>query len=227
MHVNFTSSKDTGETRTIYVWSNTKKLGLVMKQMILLRTFSNFFLNNYQQEEIILRKGSDFVFESVDLLSYSFHKISLKREKSYKKSPEWVINKRATINPKNKDNKCFQYSITVALNHQNIENHPERISNTKPFIDQYNQEGIDFPTGIKDWKKFERSNKTIALNILSIPHNPKTINLAYKSKYNRKRENQVVLLMITNGEKWHYIALKSVRTADGFNRPIYLVYLSY
>ena len=33
--------------------------------------------------------------------------------------------------------------------------------------------------------------------------------------------------MITNGEKWHYIALKSVRTADGFNRPIYLVYLSY
>ena len=26
--------------------------------------------------------------------------------------------------------------------------------------------------------------------------------------------------MITNGEKWHYIALKSVRTAGGFNRPI-------
>ena len=53
-----------------------------------------------------------------------------------------------------------------------------------------------------------------------IPHNTKTINLAYKSKYNRKRENQVVLLMITNGEQWHYIALKSVRTDDGFNRPI-------
>ena len=53
-----------------------------------------------------------------------------------------------------------------------------------------------------------------------VPHNEKTINLAYKSKYNRKRENQVVLLMITNGEKWHYIALKSERTDDGFNRPI-------
>ena len=47
----------------------------------------------------------------------------------------------------------------------------------------------------------------------------KTINLTYKSKYNRKRENQVVLLMITNGEQWHYMALKSVRTDDGFNRP--------
>ena len=178
-----------------------KKLGRVMKQMTLSKNFFKSFLNNYQKEEIILRKGSDFIFESVDLLSYSFHKISLKRGKSYIKSPEWVINKRATINPKNKDNKCFQYSITVALNHQNIENHPERISNIKPFIDKYNWKGIDFPAGIKDWKKFERNNKTIALNILSIPHNTKTINLAYKLKYNRKRENQVVFLVITNGEK--------------------------
>ena len=150
-------------------------------------------------------------------MSYSLHKISIKRGKSYIK---WVINNRARINPQNKDNKCFQYSITVALNHQNIENHPERISKIKPFVDQYNWKDIDFPPRIKEWKKFERNNKTIALNILSIPHNAKTINLAYKSKYNHKRENQVVLLMITNDEQWHYIALKSVRTADGFNRPI-------
>ena len=53
-----------------------------------------------------------------------------------------------------------------------------------------------------------------------IPHNEKTINLADKSKYNRKRENQVVLLMIANGkqsdevDKWQYIVLKSVRTDD-------------
>ena len=53
-----------------------------------------------------------------------------------------------------------------------------------------------------------------------LPHNKKTINLAYKSKYNRKRENQLVLLTITNGEKWHYIVLKSQRTDDGFNRPV-------
>ena len=105
-----------------------KKLGRVMKQMTLLKNFFKSFLNNYQKEEIILRKGSDFIFESVDLLSYSFHKIRLKKGKSYMKSPEWVINKRATINPKTKD-KCFQYSINVALNHQSIENHPERISN--------------------------------------------------------------------------------------------------
>ena len=174
MHVNFISSKETGETRAIYLWSDNEEIRSGNETDDIIKELFKSFLNNYQAEEIILRKGSDFVFESVDLLSYSFHKISLKRGKSYIKSPEWVLNKRATINPKNKDNKCFQYSITVALNHQNIENHPERISNIKPFIDQYNWEGIDFPSRIKDWKKFERNNKTIALNILPILHNRKT-----------------------------------------------------
>ena len=110
--------------------------------------------------------------------------------------------------------------MPVALNHQNIENHPERISNINPFIDKYNWDGLDFLAGMKDCKKFQRNNKTIALNILYIPPNTKTINLPYKSKFNRKRENQVVLLMISNGEKRHYIALKSVRIDEEFNRPI-------
>ena len=222
MHINFVSSKDTGETRTTFVWSDNEEIRLG-NETDDIENLLKSFLNNYQEEEI-LRNGSGFVFKSVDLLLYHVHKTSLKRGKSYIKSPEWLINKRATINPKNEDNKCFQYSITVALNHQNIGNHPKRISNIEPFINQYNWEGIDFPPGIKDWNK--RNSKTIALNILCIPSNTKTINIAYKSKYHRKRENQVVLLIITNREqsneadKWHYIALKSVRTDDGFNRPI-------
>ena len=83
----------------------------------------------------------------------------------------------------------------------------------------------DFPAGIKDWKKFEQNNKEITLNILYVPPNRKIVNLACKSKYNRKRKNQVVLLMITDGKqsdeigKWHYIALKSVSTDNGFNHP--------
>ena len=138
------------------------------------------FLSNYQNEEKILENGSNFVFVSVNLLSYHIHKTSLNRGKSYIKSPTWVLNKRATINPKNNDNKCIQYSITAALNHQNIENHPERISNIKPFIDKYNWKSIDFPAGKKDWKKFEQNYKTIALNILCVARNTKTINLVYE-----------------------------------------------
>ena len=181
MHVNFISSNNTGETLTIFVWSDDEEIMLGNETDDINKGLIHYFLNNYQKEETILRNGSNFVFESVDLLSYHIHKTNLKRGKSYIKSPEWILNKRATINPKNKDNKCFQYSITVALNHQNIENHPERISNIKPFIDQYNWEGIEFPAGIKDWKRFKRNNKTIALSILFVTQNEKTINLAHKS----------------------------------------------
>ena len=120
------------------MWSDNEEIRSGNETDDIINELYKSFLNNYRKEEIVLRKGSDFVFESVDILAYHIHKISLKRGKSYMKSPEWVLNKRATINPKNEDIKCFQYFITVALNHQNIESHPERISNIKPFIDQYN-----------------------------------------------------------------------------------------
>ena len=53
-----------------------------------------------------------------------------------------------------------------------------------------------------------------------MPHNEKDITHVYKSKHNHTRKNQVVMLMITDGQKWHYTALKSGKTEDGFNRPI-------
>ena len=80
----------------------------------------------------------------------------------------------------------------------------------KPFINQYNWKEIDFPSHLKEWKKFKLNNKTIALNILFVPCNTEKIRLAYKSKHNFKRENQVILLMITDGKKWHYLAVKSL-----------------
>ena len=89
-----------------------------------------------------MREGSNFVFESVDLLYYSLHKISLNRGGSYIDSPDWIKNKKATINPKSKYNKCFRHAITAALNHKEIRYNPERIYNLKLFFSKYNWEGI-------------------------------------------------------------------------------------
>ena len=61
----------------------------------------------------------------------------------------------------------------------------------------------------KDWKKFE-SNNEIALNISYVPPNTRKIHVAYKSKHNLTRENQIILLMITDGEKWHYLTVKNL-----------------
>ena len=53
----------------------------------------------------------------------------------------------------------------------------------------------------------KQNNKRIAFNILFIPHNTKTIRAAYRSEYNHKRKKQVILLRITGGKKWYYLAV--------------------
>ena len=120
-------------------------------------------------------KESEFGFDSVDLLYYKLHKISLNRRGSYKDFPKWFKNKKATINPKNNDNKCFQCAVTSALNYQSIKKDPQRISKIKSFIDQCNWKEINFPSHKEDWKKFQSNNKLIALNILYIPYNTEEI----------------------------------------------------
>ena len=85
---------------------------------------------------------------------------------------------------------------------------PEGISNTKLFIDQYNWKKTDFTSHKKDWKKHEKNNNTIALNILHVPYNIKGIRHACKSKYNSMLKYQVTVLMIADCKKWHYFVLK-------------------
>ena len=166
-------------------------------------------LQRYQENLHEKMKGLDFTFDGVNYLYYDLNKISISRGGSYIDSPKWLKNKKSTINPKNNDYKCFQYAITLALNLNKINNHLERISKIKHFIEEYNWKNIDFPSTSKDWKKCELNND-VALNILYVPYDTKKIEIAYKSKYNLTREKQVTLLMISNGENWHYLVVKSL-----------------
>ena len=60
-------------------------------------------------------------------------------------SPDWIKNKETTIIPVNKkDSKCFQYTVTAALNHEEIRKHFGRKSKLKHFINKYNSKGIHF-----------------------------------------------------------------------------------
>ena len=107
-------------------------------------------LQNYKQDLKEPLRGCDFVPDSVDFLYYHLQKIGVKRSGSYIDSPEWLKNKKATINPKNDDN-CFQYALLVALNHKQIKSRPEGISKIKPFLDHYKWKEIDFRSHSKDW----------------------------------------------------------------------------
>ena len=157
-------------------------------------------INSFMKRLEIKMKGSSYIFERIDLLEYHLQKISLNRGSSYIESPIWIKNKGVTINPQNnEDNKCFQYAITTALNYQNVNHLPERISKLKPFINNYNWKDIEFPSHSKDCRKFECNNKAIALNILYVPYKTTEIRQTYISEHNDKRNNQVSLSMITDG----------------------------
>ena len=212
MSINFISSKDSDETRNMRSKSDDIEIMMSIETDEIIEELFKSLLQRYQErlEESI--KGTEFIFDSVDLLYYHLQKTSLRKiGPSYIDSPKWLKNKKATINPKNNDNNCFQYATIAALNHKQIKDHPKRIFNLKHFINQYDWKEIDFPAeASKDWKKFELNNKTIALNVLHVPYNTENIRLAYKSKYNFMRKNQVILLMITDRKKWHYLAVKSL-----------------
>ena len=104
----------------------------------------------------------------------------------------------------------FEDALYDALNYQTIEKHPQRISKLKRYINKYNWKGTEFQARAKEWIKFEKNNKTVAHNVLHIPRNTKTINLPYRSEYNDKRKKQVILLMISNGKKQHYLAITNL-----------------
>ena len=121
MRVNFISSKDIEETRAISVWSDN--VSSIMRGSDIddiIREIFRSFLCNYQ-EELKIIKRSNFVFESVELLDYKLYRVRLRRCRSYVKSPEWLANKKSTINPKNKtDYECLWWSIISALNYNEI-----------------------------------------------------------------------------------------------------------
>ena len=117
------------------------------------------------------------------------------------------MRKKAAIIIGNND---FQDALNEALIYENIEIHPERISKTKPYISKYNWKGIEFPGGSKEWKKLEQNNKAIDFNVLFVLHSTKIIRVACRSEYNHKREKQVTLLMISDGIKWHYLAVSNL-----------------
>ena len=59
-----------------------------------------------------------------------------------------------------------------------------------------------------DWNEFEKNEKAIAVNILYAPYNTEEIRHAYKSKHNLNCENQIILLMMTDGKKGHCLVVK-------------------
>ena len=191
----FISFTDATERRILHSKSDNVETMRGIDDNEIIEELIDSFIKRYQEGLDTKMQGSSYTFERVELLEYHFHKVSLNRGSSYIPSPDWLFNQKLTINPKHtKDNMCFLISIVAALNHQNIDNNPQRIVNLIPFITNYNWNDINFPAGHKDYSAFEKNNSDIALNILFIPRNTQEIRQACVSKHNKTRNIHAKLL---------------------------------
>ena len=109
--------------------------------------------------------NSRFVFDEFLYLDVNFHQLNLTRGSSYLPLPDWLARKKAIINPHNDDEECFRWSVIAAENAGMKD--PQRVSNLRKFMDNYDWPGLEIPVSNKDIGKFETRNN-IAVNVLAV-----------------------------------------------------------
>ena len=199
------STKRFEDARTIHTWSKAVEIYMGSDTESVIDTLFNTLLQNFQRaQETSNERGSEFIPDSVELLHYHFQRIDIRRAESYIISPDWIASKKATINPKNeKDNECFKWSIIAGLNYNKIKE-----KELKKLL-KFRRVDTDFSSYQRDWEEFEQEKTSIALNILFVSDKNEEVQLAYKSSYN-KRKNQVILLMINDeANSCYYFAIKN------------------
>ena len=152
-------------------------------------------------------EGSGWKFEKVIKLVLHTTRWETVNAGSYIELPQALKNRKAIINMKNQDDKCFMWCVLRALNPK--DNHPERIDNDlKSKVDTLNMEGIQYPVSFRGIDRFEHLNPEISITVLGYNEEEKVYPLKV-SKYTGC-EHDIVLLLIKDGEKSHYCLFKNI-----------------
>ena len=156
-------------------------------------------LDKYQQN------GSGWYFKSVKELQLNVVEYKPYKGSSYIKLPDWIKNKKAIINMKNKDERCFIWCILRYLHPKPRDN--ERISDLKKYENELETRGIIFPMSVKDINKFEKLNPNIpGITVFSVEG--KTI---YPLKLSNKGCVKTIdLFLFEENGKCHYGLIKNL-----------------
>ena len=151
--------------------------------------------------------GSGWIFYKI--INLELHTVSYRplRGNIWIPLPKELADKKAIINMKNQDNKCFFWSVKRALNPTN--NHPERID--KELIekeDDLNMKGIEYPVNLKDISKFEKQNPEISITVLGFNEKDK-VHPLHVSEYIYNRKHNIILLLIERDGVKHYCLVKN------------------
>ena len=154
-------------------------------------------------------EGSGWVFMEIIRLILKIDKWDPLKASSYIDLPPELKNKKALINMKNTDNKCFLWCVLRALN-PSKDKHPSRIDgDLKSKENTLNMEGITYPVSLKDINRFEKQNPDISLSVLGYSKDEKIYPLR-RSKHamKNKRKYNIILLLIKDGDNSHYCLVK-------------------
>ena len=117
-----------------------------------------------------------------------------------------LANKKAIINMKNENNKCFLWCVLRTLNPK--DDHPDRVDKElKPKENTLNTEGIEYSVSLKDLNKFERQNPTISITVLG--YEEKSV-YPHRNSDCMDREHNIILTLIEKDGVKHYCLVKSL-----------------
>ena len=118
-------SKNIEEERVMHSDSDNRKFTPYNDKNEVVDELFESLHSRYQGNLEISMRGSDFIFDPVQLTYYKCHIVNFSCDGSYIDSPDRIKKK---INLNNTDDKCFQYAAIVALNYEEIESYPEGVS---------------------------------------------------------------------------------------------------
>ena len=152
-------------------------------------------------------EGSGWVFQKVEKLVLHTTRWDPINVGSYIDLPPFLKNKKAIINMKNQDEKCFMWCVLRALNPKN--DHPDRIDkDLKSKQDTLNMQGIRYPVNFRDIDRFESQNPEISISVLGYNKDDRVYPLKI-SKYTGC-EHDIILMLIKDEENSHYCLVKNM-----------------
>ena len=152
---------------------------------------------------IYQNNGSGWYFKEVDKLEIHTNEFRPIRGSSYLPLPEWIMRKKAILNIKNSDNKCFLWCILRYLHP--CEKHDERVGDLRKYENSLNTKGINFPMRVKDISKFERLNPDLpSINLFSLDGNN-----IYPLRESKDCKKTIDLFLYEEDGKSHYTLIKN------------------
>lgn len=155
-------------------------------------------------------KKSGWVFYENRILFINIYKYVAIRGGSNTNLPAIIANKKACINIKNKDEKCFLYSV-IAHGKLAAKN-SERVSKYEPYVKDYAGWKHEYPMKLKDISKFEKQFN-LSINVYgyeikkdAVEYHP----LHLTQNLIRDAKGAISLLLMKEGEKSHYVLIKSM-----------------